>query len=131
MALTEEEADKRYLKEYKRLFGKVIKIGEDSLNPIQKTDAIRELYKGKYHTCDGWGNVVWLDGHETTEEEKKKIDDRFVEMYLEWRDYQYQRDRADSYPSVIEQLEYIGDHGIDAWQEDLIKPVKEKFPKNG
>ena len=127
--MTPEEQDKKFKDEYKRLFGIDINIGDVSENPIQKDVAIKELYKGEYISCDGWGNVVWKDGHETTEEEKKKIDDRFVEMYLDWNNKQYQRDRAMTYPSVIEQLEYIGDHGIDALQEDLIKPIKEKFPK--
>ena len=61
--MTPEEQDKKFKDEYKRLFGIDINIGDVSENPIQKDDAIVELYKGEYISCDGWGNVVWKDGH--------------------------------------------------------------------
>lgn len=33
------------------------------------------------------------------------------------------------YPSIAEQLDYIYHHGVDAWKSDMIKPVKDKYPK--
>jgi hypothetical protein len=42
---------------------------------------------------------------------------------------EYQRQRANTYPDVKEQLDYIYHNGIDAWKTDLIDPVKAKYPK--
>ena len=129
MARTLEEVQKNNLAEYQRLFGKELTIGDFIDNPIQKSNAIVELYKGEYITADGEVNIVWKDGHETTAEEKKKIDDRFVELWKEWSTNQYQRDRARAYPSTEKQLEYIADHGIEKWKEDMLQPVKNAIPK--
>ena len=135
MAKTEKEWDKIAENEHKRLFNEELDLATAkdprNVNPISKLNAIRELYEGEYTKADGWGDITWKDGHKTTKEQKKKIDGRYVEMYLDYRDKKYQRDRAEVYPSPQEQLAYIGDHGLDAWQEDMIKPIKEKFPKNG
>ena len=40
----------------------------------------------------------------------------------------YQRDRADSYPSIVDQLDDIYHNGVEGWAA-TIKTVKDKFPK--
>ena len=40
----------------------------------------------------------------------------------------YQRDRAEEYPSIVDQLDDIYHNGVDGW-EATIKTVKDKFPK--
>ena len=129
MAKTKEEIENENLAEYKRLFGKELTIGDFMENPIQKSNAIVELYKGDYVWCDGAGNIEWKDGHETTTEEKKKIDDRFVELWKEWSDNQYQRDRARAYPDIGVQLDKIYHDGIDKWKTEMVDPVKNAIPK--
>lgn len=42
--------------------------------------------------------------------------------------YQYQRDRASSYPSIQEQLDTLYHQGYDGWKESINK-VKEEYPK--
>lgn len=37
--------------------------------------------------------------------------------------------RAQAYPSITDQLDYIYHNGVDAWKEDMIDPVKNKYPK--
>ena len=41
---------------------------------------------------------------------------------------EYQRDRADAYPSIADQLDQIYHEGIDAWKE-TIAAVKAEYPK--
>ena len=41
---------------------------------------------------------------------------------------QYQRDRAEQYPSYADQLDTIYHQGLDAWKAE-IKKVKDQFPK--
>ena len=33
------------------------------------------------------------------------------------------------YPSIAEQLDYIYHNGLTKWKSDMIKPVKDKYPK--
>ena len=40
----------------------------------------------------------------------------------------YQRDRAEEYPSIVDQLDDIYHNGVDGWKA-TIKTVKDKFPK--
>ena len=40
----------------------------------------------------------------------------------------YQRDRAEEYPSIVDQLDDIYHNGVDGWKT-TIKAVKDKFPK--
>ena len=41
----------------------------------------------------------------------------------------YQRDRANEYPSVVDQLDLIYHSGVDAWKAK-IKETKDKYPKS-
>jgi len=41
----------------------------------------------------------------------------------------YQDKRKSEYPSTGDQLDKIYHDGIDAWKADMIKPVKDKIPK--
>ena len=41
---------------------------------------------------------------------------------------QYKYDRANEYPSIVDQLDDIYHNGIDGWKE-TIKAVKDKYPK--
>ena len=46
-----------------------------------------------------------------------------------WTDpNQYKYDRANEYPSIVDQLDDIYHNGIDGWKE-TIKAVKDKYPK--
>jgi hypothetical protein len=37
--------------------------------------------------------------------------------------------RQSEYPSFGDQLDYIYHNGVEAWKNDIIKPIKEKYPK--
>lgn len=37
--------------------------------------------------------------------------------------------RASDYPPIGDQLDYIYHHGLTKWKNDMITPVKEKWPK--
>ena len=41
----------------------------------------------------------------------------------------YQDKRQTEYPSIGDQLDKIYHEGIDAWKTDMIKPIKDKYPK--
>ena len=41
----------------------------------------------------------------------------------------YKSKRKAEYPSIADQLDKIYHEGIDKWKSDMIKPVKDKYPK--
>jgi len=41
----------------------------------------------------------------------------------------YDMKRKKAYPKVRDQLDKIYHEGIDAWKADMVKPVKDKYPK--
>ena len=41
----------------------------------------------------------------------------------------YQDKRQTEYPTIGDQLDKIYHDGIDAWKADMIKPIKDKYPK--
>ena len=46
----------------------------------------------------------------------------------EWEKKKYQRNRAEAYPSIEDQLDKIYHSGITGWKAD-IKKIKDKYPK--
>ena len=74
-----------------------------------------------------------IDGVRTafTAEEETARDAQETQAAIEQTAYdakQYQRDRADEYPSIADQLDDIYHNGIDAWKS-TIKVTKDKYPK--
>lgn len=53
---------------------------------------------------------------------------KIAELQADYDSKQYQRDRADAYPSWQDQLDNIFHNGIDAWKAD-IQAIKDQFPK--
>jgi hypothetical protein len=51
-----------------------------------------------------------------------------AELQTEYDNNQYQRDRANEYPAIVDQLDDIYHNGIDGWKT-TIQAVKDKYPK--
>jgi len=61
---------------------------------------------------------------------RKQRDDVDVQRVQDERDnVSYAVKRKREYPSEGDQLDKIYHDGIDAWKADMIKPVKDKYPK--
>ena len=72
--------------------------------------------------------IIWHDG--TTPIAEADILAKQKELQAEYDANKYQRDRAEAYPSIGEQLDliYHAGQGGDAFQA-AIKAVKDKYPK--
>ena len=70
--------------------------------------------------------ITWLNG--TTPISKADIEAKMVEVQAEYDNKQYQRNRENEYPSIVDQLDDIYHNGIDGWKT-TIKAVKDKYPK--
>ena len=71
--------------------------------------------------------ITWHAG--TAVISKADIEAKMVELKTAYDTKDYQRKRVLEYPEIGEQLDKIYHDGIDAWKADMIKPVKDKYPK--
>ena len=70
--------------------------------------------------------ITWHNG--TTPIPTNEILAKQQELIAEYNAKQYQRDRANEYPSIVDQLDDIFHNGIDGWKE-TIQTIKDKYPK--
>jgi hypothetical protein len=86
---------------------------------ITKHSAIYKLYP----------NIVTIRGNVAYDKDEKEVtyDNNAVEALV--ASEAYKEKRAKEYPAIADQLDYIYHNGIDAWKEDMIDPVKNKYPK--
>jgi len=77
--------------------------------------------------------VVTVNGY--TQETIVATDNNGNEITIDWTQVnawvdpeQYKLDRANEYPSIVDQLDDIYHNGIDGWKT-TIKAVKDKYPK--
>ena len=71
-------------------------------------------------------NITWHDG--TTPISSSDILAKQKELVTAYDAKKYQRDRAEAYPSIADQLDDIYHNGVDEWKK-TIKAVKDKYAK--
>ena len=71
-------------------------------------------------------NIIWLNN--TTPIAEADIIAKQKELQTAYDNAKYQRDRAEAYPSMADQLDDIYHNGVDEWKK-TIKAVKDKYPK--
>ena len=59
----------------------------------------------------------------------EELETQLVDMQAKYDNLEYSRTRAKEYPDIGDQLDYIFHHGVEKWKEDMIIPVKNKYPK--
>lgn len=70
--------------------------------------------------------IEWLEN--TTPIAEANILAKQAELQAEYEAKEYQRDRAEAYPSIVDQLDDLYHNGIDGWKA-TIKAIKDKYPK--
>ena len=76
--------------------------------------------------AEDYEQITWLNG--TTPIAVDTIKAKQAELVTAYNNKKYQRDRAEEYPSIVDQLDDIYHNGIDGWKT-TIKATKEKYPK--
>mgnify|MGYP003134982466 CR=1 FL=1 len=74
------------------------------------------------------GDIKQIQWHDTTPIAEADILAKQKELQAEYDANKYQRDRAEAYPSIADQLDDLYHNGIDGWKK-TIKAVKDKYPK--
>ena len=93
-----------------------------------KFDAIQALCPNAEFTLRG-DTLEWLKANGDTEPSDSAITAKLAELKTDYANKEYQRKRADEYPSVVDQFDLIYHSGIDAWKAK-IKETKDKYPKS-
>tara|TARA_R110002051_G_scaffold134831_1_gene207791 strand:- start:496 stop:789 length:294 start_codon:yes stop_codon:yes gene_type:complete len=75
---------------------------------------------------EDYEQITWHDG--TAEISKADIQAKQAELKAAYDAKDYQRSRAEAYPSIADQLDDLYHNGIDGWKK-TIKVTKDKFPK--
>ena len=70
--------------------------------------------------------ITWHNG--TAVISKADIQAKQAELKTAYDNAKYQRDRAEAYPSIADQLDDLYHNGIDGWKA-TIKTTKDKYPK--
>ena len=73
-------------------------------------------------------DVKKIDWLKTTPIAEADILAKQKELQTSYDNKKYQRDRAEAYPSIKDQLDDLYHNGIDGWKT-TIKAVKDKYPK--
>ena len=71
--------------------------------------------------------LEWLDT-EQVQPTEAEITAEVARLQAEYDNNEYQRQRAQAYPSIADQLDTIYHEGIDAWKAQ-IAAVKQEYPK--
>ncbi len=95
---------------------------------ITKLDAILSLEPNAEVTIIEDKIVGWHN-EEITQPTDSEITAEQTRLQTEYDNNQYQRNRKNEYPSIEDQLDYIYHNGLTKWKSDIIKPVKDKYPK--
>lgn len=93
---------------------------------VQKTDALTSLTPTASWIMAG-EELEWLDTVQTQPTDAE-IQAEIIRLQSEYDSNQYQRDRALSYPPIVDQLDDIFHNGLDGWKAQ-IQVVKDKYPK--
>jgi hypothetical protein len=93
---------------------------------ITKADALQSLRLGAQWVLRG-DDIEWLDTNQTQPTESE-IEAEVSRLQAEYDNNEYQRQRAQAYPSIADQLDTIYHEGIDAWKA-TIAAVKQEYPK--
>lgn len=93
---------------------------------MNKIKAIQALRPNAQWVLRG-DNLEWLDTNQTQPTEAE-ITAEVARLQAEYDNNEYQRQRAQAYPSIADQLDTIYHEGIDAWKA-TIAVVKQEYPK--
>ena len=93
-----------------------------------KFNAIKALCPNAEFVVRG-DTLEWIKANGDTEPSDSAITAKLAELKTDYANKEYQRKRADEYPTVVDQLDLIYHSGIDAWKAK-IKETKDKYPKS-
>jgi len=98
-------------------------------NGIRITDAIKSLRPNAEFSMwgDDYSTIEWYSEN-VPKPTLQEVDAELQRLQAEYDRKDYQRQRAEAYPSIEEQLDLMFHGGYDAWKAQ-IQAIKDQFPK--
>jgi hypothetical protein len=95
-------------------------------------DAINSLCPGSEFSLrnNDYHTISWFDENELPPPTEEEVQAEIERLQAEYEYNQYQRNRANAYPSIQDQLDVLYHQGYDGWKAS-IDEVKNKYPKPG
>lgn len=92
--------------------------------------AILEIRPGARFAVNGnsYDGLEWYDDNELPPPSKEEVLESAQRLQAEYERNEYQRQRAQEYPSFAEQFDLLYHGGYDAWKAEIDK-IKDKYPK--
>lgn len=92
--------------------------------------AILNIRPGARFAVSGnsYEGLEWYDDNELPPPTEQEVLAEAQRLQTEWENKQYQRERADAYPTIQEQMDILYHQGYDGWKK-IIDEVKNKYPK--
>ena len=94
---------------------------------ITNFDAVIALVGGA--VSENANGIHYHDGQ--TPPSESAIQAKLAELKAEYNAQAYARSRKAEYPPLEDQLDHIYHNGIASWKANMVKPVKDKYPKPG
>ena len=92
-----------------------------------KFDAIKALCPNAEFVVRG-DTLEWIKANGDTEPSDSAITPKLAELKTDYANKEYQRNRAEEYPAIVDQLDDIYHNGVAGWKT-TIKTIKDKYPK--
>ena len=93
-------------------------------------EAVANLAKGCQYQMAGdtYDGLSWSHEDTLPRPTKQEVEQEVERLKKEYEINQYQRSRANEYPSIQDQLDILYHLGYDGWKEEINK-TKQKYPK--
>ena len=103
--------------------------------PDHIEDVLVKLHPGQWFGWVDSDNKVYanlvIHNSDYDKPTEKSLTDALSKQQSDFDAQAYARSRKAEYPSWDEQLDHIYHNGIASWKADMVKPVKDKYPKPG
>ena len=76
---------------------------------------------------DGYSGLEWFSP-DIPKPTRAQVEAKIAELKEDYQKKEYQRQRAQEYPSFAEQFDLLYHGGYDAWKAEIDK-IKDKYPK--
>jgi hypothetical protein len=96
------------------------------MSEIGVVEALNSLLDNPVCLIEGSIIIDWAD--ERPQPTQLEIDTEITRLQTEYDSNLFQRQRAQEYPPIVDQLDDIFHNGIDGWKAS-IQVVKDKYPK--
>ena len=96
-------------------------------------DILVTLHTGKWFGWADSNNKVYanlvIHNADYDKPSEKELTDTLAKQQVDFDALEYARNRQTEYPPMEDQLDYMFHNGFDKWKEDIVQPVKDKYPK--